>query len=234
MKNILIVEDEPLQVRNLERILTDYNDKFTIYTASNSTDAAVIYTDKPIDLFILDVDLSLADSDKNGIDLGIALRIHKQYLNTPIMYVTSIQEKIQSAVNDVHCFYYLTKPYTSEDVARALNAITNSIEKTDNSFTLRDANGVRINLRYDDILYVELSSHALTFNTCNGPFSCRQNGLSKDLDNFPKCFVRVHKSYIINTLHITSYDKTTRTISIRKKSIPVGRAYKNTFEEIYN
>lgn len=234
MKNILIVEDEPHQMHCLKIILKEYNNNFIIHTASNAIEASDIYNNKTIDLFILDVDLSSTNSDKNGIDIGISLRADRPYSNTPIIYITGVPEKMHSAVNDVHCYNYLLKPYKKEDIHKALNDVINSKKEIDTTYTLRDINGVRITLKYDDLIYVKAMHHTLTFFTCNGPFSSRESKLNDLSKYFPSKFVRVHKSYVVNLSYIDAYDKTTRIISINKESIHVGRTYKDNFEAIYS
>ena len=96
MKNILIVEDDDVQREALCHIIKETNNTFSIHTASNYNEAAKIYEQIDIDLFLLDVDLSSSNSEKNGIEIGINLRTIKKYLQTPVIYITGIPEKLHS------------------------------------------------------------------------------------------------------------------------------------------
>lgn len=233
MKNILIVEDDGMQREGLCHIINEYNNAFNIHIASNYNEACKIYENIDIDLFLLDVDLSSSNSEKNGIDIGINIRTQKKYIQTPIIYITGVPEKLHSAINDVHCFYYLMKPYKASDVHLILNEVTNTFTSVDNTVSIRDINGVYISIEHNDIYYIHSSGHILNIYTYQGCFSTRKSGFKAFLDNLPKCFYQVHKSYIVNLTHISSYDKTTRTLSLHNISVPVGRTYKEAFETIY-
>lgn len=233
MKNILIVEDDKLQANAIENALKNINPDFIVYIATDSVAALEIYTKNIIDLFILDVDLSLTTSPKNGIDIGKTLREHPKYKSIPIIYITSIPEMIHSAVNDVHCFNYITKPYTSCDINKALTDIMH-IQKSRNPYIgIRDLNGITINLNLKNIFFIHTKGHTLEFHTKDGIFFTRDSNLSSLLSRLSNSFVQIHKSYIVNTRHISSYDKTLCLISIGKQSLPVGRSYKKNFEEIF-
>ncbi len=230
MKNILIVEDDILQCEYITNTLIDFNFDFVIHSAINAKDATLIYTTHSIDLFILDVDLSPSGSPKTGIDIGKALRQENKYKNTPIIYITGVPEMIHSAINDVHCYSYIQKPYKKEAIIKALLDINDSHNDKPATIAIQDLNGVTTNLSYEDVLYIQAVKHTQIFCTTRGIFNTRKYNLKNILRKLPDNFIQIHKSYIVNLSYINSYDRTINKVSIDKYFIPVGRNYKATFE----
>ncbi|MBQ9701304.1 MAG: response regulator transcription factor, partial [Lachnospiraceae bacterium] len=206
---------------------------FEIFTASNSKEAISIYNSKLIDLFILDVDLSLSNSDMSGIDIGIHIRTNSRYNYTPIIYITGVPEKICNAVNDVHCFSYISKPYTTTNVYKALDDIIYSPLVNSNRISICTLEDIHMYLDYDNIMYIDCLNHTSTFYTINGTFSTRSITLRDIMAQCPTYFLRIHKSYIANVHFIDSYKKNEREITITGNKLPVGRSYKEMFESIY-
>lgn len=234
MKNILIVEDDILQNNFIAKVLMDFDPHFVIHTTFNAEEATIIYTSHDIDLFILDVNLSPSGSSENGIDIGKNLRQDNKYKNTPIIYITGIPEMIDSAINVVHCYNYIKKPYRAEDIINALTDINDSQNIKAASIAVKDFYGVTNKLSFESILYIQSDKHTQTFYSTSGIINTRELNLTQILYKLPDNFVQVHKSYIINIKCITSYDRTCGIISIDKCSIPVGRSYKANFELTFN
>lgn len=234
MLNILIVEDEKLQTEALKEILLMYNPEFNIFVAHNANSAINISTDYDIGLFILDVDLSAdPDSDNtniSGIDIGLKLRNSSKYNTTPMIYLTGIPEKIHQAVNDVHCFSYLSKPYSYFDIKKTLDDIFHSTHIKNDSITISTLLNVQIPINFRNIYYVECLNHTTIIYTINGSFETRTLTLKDFLATAPYYFLRIHKSYIININYIYSYQKTKRQICINETDLPLGRKYKDDFD----
>lgn len=234
MKNILIVEDDIFQCKYITNTLIYFDSDFVIHTATNAEDATLIYTSHDIDLFILDVDLSPSGSLKTGIDIGKSLRQDNKYKNTPIIYITGVPEMIHSAINIVHCYNYIQKPYKQKDIINALQDINDSQNTKPTAITIQDFYGVATNLSFESILYIQADKHTQIFHTTRGVFSTREHNLMKILCKLPDNFVQIHKSYIVNITYIDSYDKTLGKLSVRDFSIPVGRSYKKKLESVIN
>lgn len=234
MLNILIVEDEKLQSEALKDMLLMYNPEFNIFIAHNANSAINISTDYDIGLFILDVDLSAdPDSDNtniSGIDIGLKLRNSSKYSTTPIIYLTGVPEKIHQAVNDVHCFSYLSKPYSYFDIKKTLDDIFHSTHIGNDAITINTLLNVQIPINFRNIYYVECLNHTTIVYTINGSFETRMLTLKDFLATAPDYFLRIHKSYIININYIYSYQKTKRLIHINETELPLGRKYKDDFD----
>ncbi len=65
MKNVLIIEDDNYQRKNLKNMLLEIEEDFNIYEAEDKLDALEICNKVLIDLFYVDVSLQ----NSSGIDL---------------------------------------------------------------------------------------------------------------------------------------------------------------------
>lgn len=89
MYRVLIVEDEPLQLTALHKILAEYQENFAIYTAFDYDSAITQLNEIQFDLFLLDIKLQENNSDSlDGISLGKYIRSLHSYLYTPIIFIT--------------------------------------------------------------------------------------------------------------------------------------------------
>ena len=219
MINILVVEDNILQLNALKRIIenTETGQPICPYTASGYDEAVEIISSAHFDIFFLDI---LFSEDKNvpcGIDLGNYIRSLDRYRYTPIVYITSIPGQIGNAVNDIHCYNYLIKPYKREDVEKLLKSLPDSP-----------------NVIVENIVMLSVSSHILTIHCVDGDLTTRQFNIDSVLAELPPYFIRVHRKYIVNRHRIDNYDLTLCFIRIESQTIPIGRTYKSEFEKRYN
>lgn len=236
MINILVVEDNILQLNALKRIIenTETGQPICPYTASGYDEAVEIISSAHFDIFFLDI---LFSEDKNvpcGIDLGNYIRSLDRYRYTPIVYITSIPGQIGNAVNDIHCYNYLIKPYKREDVEKLLKSLTDSPMISASPLRIIDVNSVSHNVIVENIVMLSVSSHILTIHCDDGDLTTRQFNIDSVLAELPPYFIRVHRKYIVNRHRIDNYDRTLGFIRIESQTIPIGRTCKSEFEKRYN
>ncbi|MEI3178300.1 MAG: response regulator [Lachnospiraceae bacterium] len=101
------------QQNALKILLTEYNPAYDLLCASSYAEGLDLLSHSDISLFLLDVELNPCDrtDTKDGVELARQIRQHPEYLHTPIIFLTSIPERILEALNQTHCFDYLLKPY---------------------------------------------------------------------------------------------------------------------------
>ena len=116
----MILEDNIMQLNALAEILETNLEKTHILKAPDYNTATALLTAHNIHFFLLDVELEMGDPEaKTGIDFGKHIRSLSKYRFTPILYITSIPNQIQVAVNDIHCQNYILKPYTTDELLKA-------------------------------------------------------------------------------------------------------------------
>ncbi|MBQ5559512.1 MAG: response regulator transcription factor [Lachnospiraceae bacterium] len=228
MKQILLVEDVLIQAQALKSIIQSHIQDTQITIASNAADALHFIQVLPtIDLFFLDIALSEEDNKMNdGITLGLEIRSRMKYKNTPIIYVTSYTNKIQEAINKVHCFGFLYKPYTSFDVTNLLDSIFQS-EINEQILLLKIESSVFFNLNLSSLLFIHAEGKYMTYQTPDSSHTSRQYTLKQLEQQLPSNFIRCHKSYIVNKDYIKNFDTVNHYIQMyhTSKLIPVARTF---------
>lgn len=233
VKNILVVEDDRIQAVGLKKMISTYYTDASVLVAFDSDEAAKIYEEYLIDLFILDVNLSDSDNSTDGIDIGISLRKIKEYQTTPIIYITSYRDKIYRAVNDAHCYKFLEKPYTAEELFDTLREIDKLKHSSLYTLTVKDNRGGIHKIPLEDILVISSERHTIKVCSATRNFYTKDMTLKEYLDILPTNFIRIHKSYIVNLNYVNTYDKTTRTISVNGQLIlTVGKSYMHNFDKM--
>jgi two-component system, response regulator PdtaR len=88
-----------------------------------------------------------------------------------------------------------------------------------------------VKLNIHDIFYLEVDSKYVTIVTISKKYVLKDS-LNNILDhiNFHK-LVRVHRSFVVNVAQIDEFSDT--EILIKKKSIPIGRSYKEGFLQFF-
>jgi len=113
--NILIVEDEPMNIKFLERVILKLN--YTVI-ASVQTAKEAIELAKKESIHVIFMDINL----KGPIDGISCAKTINQHKKTPIIYTTSFSDSqtINEAI-DSNVFGYLIKPFDLKDVEAVLN-----------------------------------------------------------------------------------------------------------------
>lgn len=226
MKKILIVEDMKDQALGLQNILSNYSQDLDIIIASSYSEASqIIHEQDDFSLFFLDIQLSEnVTSACDGVSLGLEIRDTKRYLHTPIIYVTSYSNRIQDALNKVHCFAFLYKPYSPQDVTNLLDELL-SCQKSVQSLQLKIDTSIYANVELSQLIYVQAQGHYLLYKTTNGVYTSRQYNMKQLLQELPNNFIRCHKSYIINKNFILNMDTVNQYVQLKdhKYRIPLGK-----------
>lgn len=185
--NILIVDDEPLALARLTRLLTSLGHT-SITQASSGAEAIELTAQHPFDIAFLDI--SMAEMD--GIELGYALRYHHQ--NLAIIYQTAHENHALKAF-DVGAIDYLLKPYTAEAVERAISRVS---VKTKELRLISKAGENHYLLTPEDIFYIKADLAEVVIRSHEG-FSYYPKKIS-DVEILlePYGFLRVHRSYLVN------------------------------------
>ena len=128
---------------------------------------------------------------------------------------------------------YLCHPITLEQLMRAtLRAQHRSNTQLRSPFVFVNVSKAMIRVVFDDILYIESMRDYIHIHTAEGAITTKME-IGKISPYLPQPFLRVHRSFIINTNKVTAY--TAKDIVINHVSIPIGVTYKalllETFEK---
>lgn len=228
MLTALILEDDIVQQNALCAMLAEEFPDMKILKAATYSEALAMIKTECIHLFLLDIRLKEANPAHTGIALGKYIRSLPAHRFTPILFLTALTDEISAAVNSIHCYNYLVKPFLREEFISAIRELSASPMMQEHYIELTDINGVVLRLEPARLSYVTTKNKVLQLHTSDVIYRSRACTLSKLAAMLPKRFVRCHKSYIVNCDMVENYDKTARYLVLAATGarIPVGKEFK--------
>ena len=230
----IIVDDEPLA----QQILEDYINHIPFLNlekkCSSVFEALDVLQKTNIDLIFLDIHLP----NVSGVEFISSLD------TKPMFIFTTAYSEYAIEAFDLNAVDYLLKPIPFKRFLKAANKayqifstgrkvkreelIENTESEHDFIMVKSDYKSVKIQL--NQILYIEgLKDYVKIYIQGEEKPVITLNSLKKMADSLPSShFLRVHKSFIINTNKIKSVTK--NRIIIHDKWIPIGDNYKNDFQ----
>ena len=194
--------------------LLDVKDHFT-----NVADALAYLNTTTVDILFLDVEMPGA----TGFDL-----LDQLGYSPKVILTTSKPEYAYNAF-EYHVIDFLKKPYTYQ---RFLEALQKAAVKddNDNQVTSSDkhifikSDGKLVRLNNEDILYIESMGDYVKFVTADKKYITHNTikALEEKVDK--TCFMKVHRSYIINLTKID--DIRENDLFIKGTEIPMSKAHK--------
>lgn len=238
MQKILIVEDDKTQIKDLYTNIQLKYPNWIIFCACNYQEAKKLITqsvkeDNIFTLFLLDVQLDISNpNDVGGFELANDILSYPIYYQTNILFLTSITDKIQYALSNYHCYDYISKPYTTDEIIIVLNQMLMRGYLSKNSISITDTNQVQYQILFKEFYFAETKSHQIIIYTATGKIITRQATLASLQKELPNHFLQCHRKYLVNMNHVTNYDKTKRCLTIHNYTLSVGRTYKEAFEKM--
>lgn len=235
MYNILIVDDEIEQCEALKIMLEGYRKDICSDFCTNLKEGKEYCVRKKYDIYFLDVKLDkMCESDDGGLQLGKFIRSILSYRYTPIVYITSVPEKIQEALSDTGCFQYILKPYKKEEIYKCLDNVIHSPLVMPATFSFRCFWGGHVRIPEKSIIYICSGMYRrLQVHTEDGQYETADYTLERIENTLKYGFFRCHRKYIVNIKHISGYDRSNRLLYLTNMTIPLGRKYKQEFEQIW-
>lgn len=226
----LIIDDEPLAHQILEKYISSLGTLEIVKKCSNALEAIEYLNQYDIDLIFLDIKMP----DLTGIDFL------KTLSKKPKIIITSAYSEYAIDSYEYSVTDYLLKPFSFERFLKAVNKVFDSFssEKSSKSENVKDekdfifvkSDKINHKLYFDDIDYIEGFGNYAKFFTKKGMLVTSET-LTNIENKLPEItFVRVHKSFIVSLNKIDQIEG--NTIRIGNKSIPVGKYYKKSFDNI--
>lgn len=220
MINIAICDDEAHVLKAIAKITeaaiitTELDAEINLVT----TDQNEIYKnikDHNIDVLFLDIDFN--NDGLNGIDFALKLRkINKDF---KLIFLTGHFEYAMLAFK-CKTFDYILKPADVNKVVSILNRLKDDLSGTDLGLFKVNKDYV---LRTKDILFIERNKSKATIYTKDSTYETCFS-LKNMQQELPSSFVRVHRSYIVNSEQITKINKDEKAIYFADNlSCPLGQ-----------
>ncbi len=222
----IIIDDEPLAINVLETHLMALPDIEIAGMYNNALEAFELLKTKEVDLIFLDIEMPFL----NGLDF-----IKNSNTKAKIILTTAHRDYAPESY-ELNVTDYLLKPISFPRLFKAINKIkeltglpiSNDLPKPEgvrNDHIYVNANKKFIKVRFNAILYIESIKDYIRIHTETEKIMTKDT-ISNFEQKLPMEFLRVHRSYIVNTIKVTAF--TRLDIEIGKVEIPIGASYKTT------
>ena len=230
--NCIIIDDEPLAREAIEILVKDTSQLNLLGMFNNALAASKFMEENPVDLIFLDIQMP----GITGIEF--ARNISKRSL---VIFTTAYSEYAVDSY-EVDAIDYLIKPIDPERFHKAVNkAIAyhslllkeekENIEAGNTEYFFVKSERRYFKINYKDILFIEGLKDYVIIQLDEQRVITRMN-LKNIFELLPKHdFLRVNKSYIVNTKHIDSFDN--NDIFIKTHEIAIGNTYLDAFFEAF-
>ena len=238
---VVVVDDEPLARAVVREYLTKYAEVELVAECGNGFDAVKAVTELSPDLLFLDVQMPKLDGFEVLELLG---------RDVPVVFITAYDQYALRAF-EVHAVDYLLKPFSEERFAEALERTRERLrakrtaddpEAVDiealvaqarprqgplERVLIRDGAQVHV-IPVNRLDYVEAQDDYVSFKADGKQYLKDQTLANVEASLDPACFVRIHRSYILNIERIARvelYAKDSRVAILRDGTrLPVSRA----------
>ncbi|MCS7200232.1 MAG: LytTR family DNA-binding domain-containing protein [Caldimicrobium sp.] len=200
-EEVLVVDDEPIALERLERMLKALGVK-KVYKFDNAYQAKVFLKQQPeIKLVFLDIRMP----GKSGLEL--AKEIAEERTDLVIVIQTAYEDYALEGFR-VGAIDYLVKPFTLEELCKALERAKRYLGELESEYLqVKTTDEVKKLVSIGDIYYIKADLKHTLIRTINGFFFCDLSigALQEKLRK--KGFLRVHRSYLVNLSKVTRLEE---------------------------
>jgi len=229
----LIIDDEPLAQRVLERYTRDVPSLELVQKCNNALDAIEILKEETIDLIFLDINMPKL----TGLEFLRSLK------HPPLVIITTAYAEFAIQGYELDVVDYLMKPFGLERFLKAIHKVQDILKQREHPhpektppelpedqyiFVKSSKKTYRLNL--NDILYVEaLGDYVKIYTTERMIISYHS---MKNIETLlsPRQFPRIHKSFIVSLSKIELIEG--NQVKLKDRYIPIGTNYKAEFEKL--
>ncbi|MBB6372099.1 LytR/AlgR family response regulator transcription factor [Chryseobacterium shigense] len=227
---IVSVDDEYPALQLIQKYCGQMEDVDLLKIFQNPEEALEYLKQNRVDLVILDINMPYI----NGIEL-----LH-QLPYKPLCIFLTLETQYAVKAFELDVVHYLVKPVDFDTFRKAINKakdflqFKNSTEhQKKEDFIMFKSNYVMNKVLLDDVRWVQGFGEYIILVT-----HLKKYMLLERMSNFEEKFqnlgfIRIHKSYIVLSSHISSYD-TAHVYLKDGEKLPLGRTYKNSLKAYLN
>jgi DNA-binding LytR/AlgR family response regulator len=218
----LVVDDEPLARKLLMAHISTVPEMEVAGECSTAMEASNFLRVRPVDLIFLDIQMPQV----NGLQLLATLR------NPPAVILTTAFRDFAPEAFDLDVVDYLLKPISLERFLKSVNKFfdhkhsISSRSDTDSSpsFIYVKSNRKQMKVAVDEIYYIESLDNYVKIFLKETVLVTRENISMLGEKLLPPLFVRIHRSFIINSKMVKAISG--EGVEVNGKELPFGRAFK--------
>ena len=238
----IVIDDEPLAVKQLEKYISKVPSLTRLKSFDNAVDARQWLSEgNEVDIIFVDINMP----ELTGVDFVRELDSYHFVIFTTAYSEYAVEGFKLDAID------YLLKPFSFATFEHAVNkalsvaellALRNGANADQNLPISEQSNdkeciSIRADhkttlVRYSSIIYLESAGEYIRLHLTDGTKLVTLFRMKNMENELPADkFIRVHRSFIVNTEHITGYTKG-RVFLTGEEYVPIGDNYKESFTAI--
>ncbi len=224
MLRVAIVEDSPRDAEQLTTCLQRFSRKHGMEIEIQRYENALLFLQGykgDFDIVFMDIDMPMM----SGMEAARSLRQVDPHVL--LIFVTALA---RFALNgyEVDAYDFIVKPVQENFFEAKMNRAVKKLSSEQRTRLLIKSGDKSVRIFADEIIYVDIFNHVLTFHTEQGPFSTRgtMKDLMETLDG--SLFAMCNKSYVVNMRHIEMLDGD-EAVMTNGDRLPISRPRKTAF-----
>lgn len=223
----IIIDDEPIAIEYLREYVNTIPELLLIGTYQNAKEALPPIQKQEVDLIFIDIEMP----EISGLEFVKTLE------NAPAIIFTTAYPQYAVEGFNLNAVDYLLKPIGLERFKQAIQKVHKEIsiqaglQPIENKFIFLKNGYKSEKIDIQDIIFIAGNKEYATYYTKSGRTYLkneRLKNLEKDYQSYG--FIRIHKSYLINTRYIKKIFN--NNVEIQGETIPIGRAYREQIRQL--
>ncbi|MGK9119132.1 LytR/AlgR family response regulator transcription factor [Olivibacter jilunii] len=220
MIKAIAIDDEPIALGIIQKLAEKVPFLQIDSTFTNAYQAIEYLQVEKVDLLFLDIKMP----DISGIDFYDGL-----YKKPFVIFTTAYAEHALKGF-DLDAVDYLLKPFSVTRFLKACHKAKNLLQVkngvTEMSHSILVKSGIeQIRLYLNDLLYIEATGNYVSF-VCKNEIVNSRMTLTECEELLPKSrFIRIHRSFIVNTDAVTKIER--HQLTAQGYILPISSSYKN-------
>lgn len=228
----LIIDDEPLAHKVIENYVQKVERLEVVGNCYNAVDAINFLHKEPVQVLFLDINMP----ELTGLDLLKTLQ------DPPMVILTTAYSEFALESYELGVTDYLLKPIRFERFLKSVNRVLDIFDKQvpteivsqdtqnqDLTYILARVDGVTHRIMLEDILFIQSYGNFIKIFTPTKVYLTAETMKNVESTLPEHSFLRVHKSYLINTHKIDKIQ--TNCLFIEGTEIPIGNTYKQVLQQ---
>jgi DNA-binding LytR/AlgR family response regulator len=236
----IIVDDEPLAQRVIEKFSQDIPSLEIVSKCSNAIEAQEVINDEEVDLMFLDINMP----KMTGISFLKTLK------NPPLVIITTAYSEYALEGYELEVVDYLKKPFPFERFFKAIQKVQERMKQKEEKhvteaetivnsakggsdyerFIFVKSNKKNYKVNFSDICYVEALGDYIKVHSIDKTLITYLSMKKMEVLLPPEAFVRIHKSFIVNIHRIKSIEG--NMVEVKNERITIGNNYKQQFQDL--
>ncbi|UMB53915.1 LytTR family transcriptional regulator DNA-binding domain-containing protein [Lutibacter sp. A64] len=226
----VIVDSQPDAIVELQNHMKDYGQYVCVGVAKNSEEAIHIIIDKTPNLVFFDPEIMVQGVKE--CSFGIISETYQLLKRLPHFIAMSNSTALSYKAIKKGVFDYLLKPFNYYECKKALIRFENTQPEAE-IICIKSFTEYRF-MELNDIIYLKADNNTTDFFLKDGTMVTSFNTLKHFEVELPNTFARIHKSYIINMMHLTKIHFSKFQCSLKHTNIfiPFSKSLKSKMMEI--